>query len=119
MKNLLRRICPLIRIATIFSVLLFSSVPLSLSAAVQFWDPDGSITGTSVSGNWDTVTTNWTATVDSGVNTVWTQGNDATFNIAANYTVTVTQAVTVGNITVSGSAGTLTITNDGVNSPTL
>ncbi|MEP6662883.1 MAG: autotransporter-associated beta strand repeat-containing protein [Verrucomicrobiota bacterium] len=101
---------------SIFLLLLsFSLIPLSLRAAVQFWDPDGAVPGTSVSGNWDTVTANWTATTDSGVNTVWTQGNDASFGVTADYTVSLTQPITVGNLTLTGGAGTLTISGDPVN----
>src|ERR1043165_6606663 len=99
----------------VFAFLTSLSLPLSVSAAVEFWDPDGATPGTSISGNWDTITPNWTATTDSGVNTVWTQGSDSTFGIAANYAVTLMVPITVGNMTVSGSAGTLTISGSGVN----
>ena len=105
--------------AKVVAVLSFTLVTLSVPAQVLFWDPDGATVGTSISGNWDTVTTNWTATADSGVNTSWTQGNDAGFGIAADYTVTVTEPITVGNITVSGTAGTLTIAGSSANSLTL
>src|SRR5437762_2280497 len=115
MKNFLRFVKLITRFAAVVPVLLSALLPLSLRAATQFWDPDGATVGTSISGNWDTATSNWTATVDSGVSNLWTQGNDATFNIAADYSVTLTQPITVGNITVSGSAGTLTITNSSGN----
>jgi fibronectin-binding autotransporter adhesin len=88
-------------------------------ADIQFWDPDGSTPGTSISGNWNTITPNWTASPDSGVNAVWTQGNESDFTIAANYTVTLTEPITVGNISVSGSAGTLTVSGSTANSLTL
>src|ERR1051326_5442752 len=101
-------VAALLRCAS-FAALFLALNPLASSAAVQFWDPDGATTGTSVSGNWDTVTSNWTATVDSGANTTWTQGSDAQFNITANYGVTNTEPITAGNITVSGGAGTLTL----------
>src|SRR5213075_21871 len=55
-------------------------------------------------------------TVDSGANGVWTQGNDASFGIAANYTVTLTEPITLGNLTVSGGAGTLTLAGSTANS---
>src|SRR5690242_10230912 len=84
------------------SILIVALAVLSLAlinvpafADIQFWDPDGSMPGTSISGNWDTITPNWTATADSGVNAVWTQGNEADFAVAANYTVTLTEPITV------------------------
>src|SRR5205814_5944712 len=95
------------RLLFFVAILFLAALPASTFA--QFWDPDGATVGTSVSGNWDTTTANWTTTVDSGVNTVWTQGAGANFGVAANYTVTVTEPITVGAIGVTGSAGTLTI----------
>jgi len=100
-----------------FVAILFLALPASTFA--QFWDPDGATVGTSVSGNWDTTTANWTTTVDSGVNTVWTQGAGANFGVAANYTVTLTEPITVGAIGVTGSAGTLTIAGTSPNFLTL
>src|SRR5436309_421111 len=94
-------------IATAIAVPLFALLPLAAPGATQFWDPDGATPGTSVSGNWDTTTTNWTATVDSGVNTVWTQNNNATLSSASDYTVTLTTPITLVNFTNTGSAGTL------------
>src|SRR5437868_3584061 len=96
-------------------VVLVLSLPVSLPAAVQFWDPDGATVGTSISGNWNTTTPNWTASPDSGANAVWTQGNDASFGVTANYTVTLTEPMTLGNLTVTGNAGALTITGTSVN----
>lgn len=105
--------------ATVVAVLLFALVPFSIPAQVLFWDPDGATVGTSVSGNWDTVTTNWTATPDSGVNIVWAQGNEADFDVAADYTVTLTEPITIGNLTVTGTNGALTVAGSSVNSLTL
>jgi fibronectin-binding autotransporter adhesin len=105
--------------ARVVAVLSFALVRLSVPAQVLSWDPDGATVGTSISGNWDNITTNWTATPDSGVNTVWVPGDEANFGIAADYTVTVTEPITVGNITVSGSAGILTIAGSSANSLTL
>ena len=105
--------------STLVAGLLFALVPSSLPAVVQFWDPDGTTVGTSVPGNWDTLTTNWTATTDSGVNTVWTQSNDANFGVAANYTVTLTEPIIVGNVTLTGAAGALAISGTTLNSLTL
>ena len=99
--------------------LVVSVIPSSISAQVLFWDPDGATIGTSVSGNWDTTTPNWTATQDSGANTLWTQGGVANFGVAANCTVTLTQPITVGGITLSGTAGTLTVAGTSPNSLTL
>ena len=97
----------------------FALLPLTLPAAVQFWDPDGVTPGTSVSGNWDTTTLNWTDTPDSGINAVWTQSNDASFVVDTDYTATLTAPITVGNFNLSGTGGTLTIAGDAVNSLTL
>src|SRR5262249_32917547 len=99
------------------TALIASVIPCSISAQALFWDPDGATVGTSVSGNWDTTTQNWTANPDSGANMLWTQGSVANFGVAANYTVTLTQPITVGGITVSGTAGVLTLA--GTNSLTL
>src|SRR5437867_312898 len=100
--------------------LLFSSLPLAApGASNQFWDPDGATPGTSVSGNWDTTTMNWTATIDSGVSNAWTQGDDANFALAGTYTVTLTAPIMVGNLTATGTAGGLTIAGDAVNNLTL
>src|SRR5690349_15783803 len=97
------------RLALVFAVLFFGALPWSISAQSLFWDPDGATAGTSVSGKWDTATSNWTATgVDSGVNTVWTQGSGASFTVAADYTVTLTEPITVGAIAAAGTAGTVT-----------
>jgi autotransporter-associated beta strand protein len=98
---------------------LLLTTPASLYAQVQFWDPDGATAGRSVSGNWDTTTANWTATPDSGVNTVWTQGGDANFALAATYTVTLTQPITIASLTATGTAGGLTIVGTSVNNLTL
>lgn len=81
----------------------------SIPAQVLSWDPDGATIGTSVSGNWDLSTPNWTAAVDSGANTTWTQGSMASFGVAVNYTVTLTVPITVAGVTVTGTAGTLTL----------
>src|SRR5438477_13188008 len=83
--------------------------PLLPAAGQQYWDPDGLTPGSTVPGNWDTVTTNWTANPDSGTNTVWTQGSDASFIITNNLTVTLTEPITTVNVTVSGTNGTLTL----------
>src|SRR5437899_12447533 len=91
-------------VASVVAVLSLALVPLSVPAAVEFWDPNGVTVGTSVSGNWDTVTSNWTATVDSGISNAWTQGDDANFGLAATYTVTLTAPITVGNLTATGTA---------------
>jgi fibronectin-binding autotransporter adhesin len=107
------------RLTPLAAVLLLAALPWSISAQVLFWDPDGSTVGTSVSGNWDTTTANWTATVDSGANSAWTQGGLANFGVGANYTVTLTQPITIGGVTVSGSAGILTIAGTSPNNLTL
>lgn len=101
------------------AILLLAAFSCSIHAQVLFWDPNGSTAGTSVSGNWDTITPNWTATVDSGANSVWTQGGFATFGVDANYTVTLTQPITIGGVTVSGSAGVLTIAGTSPNNLSL
>src|SRR5437763_1017633 len=90
-------------------------LPRSIVAQSLFWDPDGITIGTSVSGNWDTTSPNWTTSVDSGANTVWTQGSGANFGVAANYTVTLTEPITVGAIAVTGTAGTLTLAGSSPN----
>src|SRR5437879_13927177 len=92
-------------VVTAIAVLLFALLPLGSPGAAQFWDPDGATPGTSVPGNWDLVTSNWTATVDSGVSNAWTQEDDAVFGLTADYTVTLTAPITVGNITATGTAG--------------
>src|SRR6188768_3794473 len=98
-----------------FLLLVALFLPVSLPAALQFWDPNGATPGTSISGNWDSLTTNWTDTVDSGVNAVWTQGNDATFGVLENdYTVALSEPITVQNLSVLGVAGALTITGNPV-----
>src|SRR5258705_8459065 len=91
-------------LASVAAVLLFALVPLSIRAAEQFWDPNGATVGTSISGNWDTVTSNWTAAADSGINKVWAQVDNANFDVAANYTVTLTEPIIIGNLTVTGSS---------------
>jgi fibronectin-binding autotransporter adhesin len=100
----------------LFTILCSFVLTSSARAAVQFWDPDGATLGTSVSGNWDTTTASWTATPDSGANATWTQGSDASFGIAADYTVTLTEPITNGSISVSGAAGILTIAGTTANS---
>jgi autotransporter-associated beta strand protein len=57
--------------------------------------------------------------VDSGANSVWTQGGFANFGVDGNFTVTLTQPITIGGVTVSGSAGVLTIAGTSPNSLTL
>src|ERR1051326_7037577 len=94
------------------AVLLFAALPCSISAQTLFWDPDGATVGTSISGNWDTATPNWTISVDSGANTAWTQGSLANFGVAANYTVTLTAPITVGGVTLTGTAGSLTLAQE-------
>jgi autotransporter-associated beta strand protein len=106
-------------LTTLVAVLLLASVPSSVPAAVEFWDPNGATPGTSVSGNWDLVTSNWSATIDSGTSNTWTQGDDAVFGLAAAYTVTLTAPISVGNLTATGTAGGLTIVGDAVNNLTL
>src|ERR1043166_1395948 len=99
---------------------LFCSLVSILPAAGQlFWDPDGAISGTGVSGNWDTVTTNWTASADSGVNTLWTQGTDAIFGVSNSYAVTLTEPISVGNVTITGTNGILTVAGTTPNDLTL
>jgi fibronectin-binding autotransporter adhesin len=103
----------------VLAVALLALIPLSVPAQVLFWDPDGATAGTGVSGNWDTTTTNWTTAADSGVNTVWVQWDEANFGVASNYTVTLTEPITIGNFTVTGSAGTLTVAGTSANSLTV
>jgi autotransporter-associated beta strand protein len=105
--------------ALLLALLLSALVPSSVSADVQFWDPDGATVGTSVSGNWNLTASNWTATADSGTNTVWIQGNEAGFGVTNNYTVTLTEPIIVGNVTLTGTNGTLTISGTSLNSLTL
>jgi fibronectin-binding autotransporter adhesin len=107
------------RLALMIAVLLVAGLTWSSSAQALFWDPDGSTVGTSVSGNWDSTTPNWTSTVDSGANAAWTQGGFANFGVAANYTVTLTQPITIGGVTVTGSTGILTISGTSPNTLTL
>jgi len=57
--------------------------------------------------------------MDSGANSVWAQGSLANFGVAANYTVTLTQPITIAGVTVSGSAGVLTIAGTSPNNLTL
>ena len=102
--------------SVLLALLLFALSPWSLPADVQFWDPDGATVGTSLSGNWNTTTANWTATVDSGANTVWIQGNEASFGVTNDYTVTLTEPIIVGNVTLTGTNGTLTISGSSLNS---
>lgn len=106
-------------LATLVPVLLLAALPCSISAQSLFWDPDGATIGTSVSGNWDTITPNWTANVDSGANTTWTQGSLANFGVAADYTVTLTEPITLGGITVTGTAGALTLAGGSPNALSL
>jgi len=84
---------------------LLIAIILSVSSGGAFadvWDPDGATVGSGVSGNWDLITPNWTATADSGANTTWTQGNQADFLVYSNYTVTLTAPITVGNLVTTG-----------------
>src|SRR5258705_11039074 len=85
-------------LASVAAVLLFALVPLSIRAADQVWDPNGTTVGTSVSGNWDTITSNWTATVDSGVSNAFAAGDNAIFGLAGTYTVTLTEPISLGNL---------------------
>lgn len=103
----------------LLAALLLATLPSSISAQVLVWDPDGATVGTSVSGNWDTTTLNWTATTDSGANTVWVQSSVANFGVAANYTVTLTEPITIAGVTLSGTAGILTIAGTQANNLTL
>jgi autotransporter-associated beta strand protein len=101
------------------AAILFSALaPLSLSA-VEIWDPNGATAGVSVSGNWDTTTSNWTAVADSGISNAWTQADDAVFGMSATYIATLTAPITVGNLTATGTAGGLTIAGTSVNNLTL
>src|SRR5438874_1134968 len=106
-------------VSSIVAVLFLTLVPFSLSAAVEFWDPNGVTAGVGVSGNWDLVTSNWTATVDSGISNAWTQGDDAVFGLAATYTVTLAAPITVGNLTATGTVGGLIIAGSALNNLTL
>jgi autotransporter-associated beta strand protein len=90
-----------------------------VGAFADIWDPNGAIIGSGVSGNWDVTTTNWTATADSGVNTTWTQGNQADFLVYSNYIVTLTAPITVGNLVTTGTNATLTISGSTPNALTL
>ncbi len=85
----------------------------------------------SVSGNWDTTTTNWTV---AGTPTIYAQGDNVRFDdSASNPAVTMTVALSPGAMTVSNSAlsyqfgasgagglsGSMSLTKDGTNSMTL
>lgn len=97
------------------AAVLFVAVLTVSVRAEQFWDPDGATIGSSISGNWDTVTPNWSAAFDAGANTTWVQGENASFDVVSNYTVTVTEPITLGGLSVSGTNGTLTIARTGAN----
>ena len=105
------------KLILLFALSLTSLLPHPVRA--QFWDPDGTVPGTGISGNWDTVMANWSTGFDVGGNVVWVQGDTANFNVESNYTVTVAEAITVGGITVSGAAGALTIDRTAANALTL
>jgi autotransporter-associated beta strand protein len=80
---------------------------LPVFATTQFWNPG---LNPSAGGLWDTTTANWgTAFGAGGGDAAWTQGNDAAFTVGATYLVTVSGLVTVGNVTVLGSANALTL----------
>ena len=82
----------------------------------------------SISGNWDTSTTNW---IVFGLPTIYTQGDNVRFDdSSSNSTVTMTLALTPGEVTVSNSAlsyqlnasgagslgGSMSLVKDGTNS---
>jgi fibronectin-binding autotransporter adhesin len=77
----------------------------SLQAATLYWNANS---GTpDYSGAWDAVTSNWnTATAGAGTPITWTTGEDAEFDVAQTYTVTVDTAQTATNLDIK--AGTVT-----------
>lgn len=79
---------------------------LPASAVTQDWNPGGA---PSTTGVWDLTTANWNSAFGGGGNVVWSQGNDAAFTLTGTYNVTVNASVTVGNVTLLGTAGTLTL----------
>jgi fibronectin-binding autotransporter adhesin len=110
--------------ALLFAVMLFFAASLPIHAQTpQYWDTNADAgaggTGTSTpDGTWDTgITPNWNVNADgTGGTTTWTDGNDAIFSAGADasgdFTVTVSGAPAVHNITIEegGTSAGITIT---------
>jgi fibronectin-binding autotransporter adhesin len=82
----------------------------SLQAATLYWNANS---GTpDYSGTWDAVTSNWnTATAGAGTPTTWVAAEDAEFDVAQTYTVTVDSAQTATNLNFKAGAVTLSGTS--------
>ena len=87
------------------------------SAAIVYWDQNGSITGagTTPTGTWDTTNSNKVWNSNSGGTTnpaKWTSGNDAVFSAGSDatgsYTVTVSGTMNASSITIEDGTPTFT-----------
>ncbi|MCX6857361.1 MAG: hypothetical protein NTV80_20925 [Verrucomicrobia bacterium] len=77
-------------------------------AATFFWDANGATAGTGGTGNWETTSSLWRASSDTGTLGIWSNiggDNDAFLGGAAG-TLTLTTGIAVNDITVDPTSGT-------------
>jgi hypothetical protein len=93
----------------IAAIALFIASASSLHASL-FWNANSG--SPDYSGTWDDVTSNWnTVTAGAGTQTTWIAGDDAEFDVAQTYTVTVDTAQSATNLNIRAGNVTLAGTN--------
>jgi autotransporter-associated beta strand protein len=89
------------------ALVLVSSATLQ---AALYWNANSG--SPDYSGSWNDIANNWnTATAGAGTQTTWTPGDDAEFDVAATYTVTVDAEQTATNLNIKTGALTFSGTN--------
>lgn len=98
------------RLNPFIALALVLTTPTSLQAATLYWNANSG--SPDYSGAWDAATNNWnTATAAAGTQTIWTAAEDAEFDVAQPYTVTVDTPQTATNLNFKAGAVTLSGTN--------
>ncbi len=94
-----------------FAVLtLILAASTSLQAATLYWNANPG--SSDYSGAWDEVTSNWnTASAGAGTQTTWVAAEDAEFDVAQTYTVTVDTPQTATNLNIKAGAVTFSGTS--------
>lgn len=87
-----------------------------VQAATQYWDTDSAAGIQGGNAAWSTSEAKWSGAIGGTALGVWTNGNDARFVTPARgspSTVTLTNSLNVGSVTMEGSVYTLIVTNGG------
>ena len=104
--NPLRKFSSSLLVAAATAVALCSAAPLATAGTYTWYRA-----GDAATGNWNFTDANWNDGTTAGV--LWQNGNDAAFTMSKQRSVTVTEAVSAANITMSGGYNALYLEGTG------